>query len=210
MLKRLVAVAAVFTAAAWAQSAAQPPQRVVYTKVFKGSDPDWVSISVDRSGAVSYKETPDDDPDAFQLEPRFTDRIFDLAGKLDHFKKNIESGLKVANMGSKTFRWENGSDAGQATFNYSTDPSAQTLWTCFESMTESERAYQELKRAVRHDKLGVNDALIKIGELYNDQKLVFTPQFMPLFEKVASDDSYVHIAREKAAELADAVRDWSK
>lgn len=186
-------------------------ERVTYTKKFPGSDPDYVSISVDRSGKVLYKEMPDDDdPDSFQLEPQFTDTIFQLAAKLDHFKKNLESGMKVANMGSKTLRWENGSDAGQATFNYSTDPGAQQLWQCFETMTESQRAYLELNRAVKHDKLGVNDALLRISDLWTSQKLVGTPQLLPLFDRVAKDDSFVNIARERAAQLAEAVRAWSR
>ena len=37
-----------------------------------------------------------------------------------------------------------------------------------------------------------------------------TPQFLPLFDRVAGDDSYIHLARERAAELAEAVRAWSK
>ena len=148
----------------------------------------------------------DDAPDTFQLEPQFTDTIFQLAAKLDHFKKSVESGMKVANMGAKTFRWEDGNDAGQTTFNYSTDQSAQALWNWFEWMTDSQRAYLALNRAVRHDKLGVNDALLRIVDLWTDSKLVGTPQFLPLFDRVAGDDSYIHIARERAAELAEAVR----
>ena len=76
---------------------------------------------------MSYKETPDDDPDTFQLEPDFTDKIFDLANKLDHFKKPIESSLKIANMGAKTFRWEDAGATTEAKFNFSTDPSAKDL-----------------------------------------------------------------------------------
>src|ERR1035438_551080 len=95
------------TAVAFAQSV----PRVTYTKSFPGSDPAYVSISVERGGMVSYKETPDDDPDTFQLEPMFTDRIFELADKLDHFKRPLESNLKnIAKMGDKTFHWED-SDA---------------------------------------------------------------------------------------------------
>lgn len=212
---RVIGIFALFAAAAYAQSGvasvAPNGQRVTYTKSFPGSDPAYVSITVDRSGMVSYKEMADDDsPDTFQLEPKFTDTIFDLAGKLEHFKRNLESGLKVANMGAKTFRWEQGSDAGQATFNYSTDLNAQALWNWFEWMTDSQRAFLELKRAVRHDKLGVNDALIRIAELWTDSRLVGTPQFLPLFDRVAGDDTYIHIAREKAAELAEAVRAWGQ
>ena len=64
-----------------------------------------------RSSATAkptIKETPDDDPETFQLEDQAVATIFDLAEKLDHFKRPVESGLKVANMGAKTFRWEDG------------------------------------------------------------------------------------------------------
>jgi hypothetical protein len=101
---RLGLIASLATALVYAQNA----PRVTYTKSFPGSDPAYVAIAVDRNGMVSYKETPDDDPDTFQLEAMFTDRIFDLADKLDHFKKPLESSVKnIANMGAKTFRWEN-------------------------------------------------------------------------------------------------------
>jgi hypothetical protein len=184
--------------------------RVVYTKSFPGSDPAYVSIAVDRNGTVSYKETPDDDPDTFQLEPDFTDRIFVLANKLDHFKKPLESNLKnIANMGAKTFRWEDSAETAEIKFNYSTDQSAKDLWDFFEMATDSERSYLELKRTIRHDKLGVWDALMKITDLWTDSRLVGTPQFLPLFDRVAGDDTYIHLARDRAAELADAVRAWS-
>jgi len=189
---------------------AESTPRVVYTKSFPGSDPEYVAITVERNGMVSYKETPDDDPDTFQLEPDFTDKIFALAAKLDHFKKPLESNVKnIANMGAKTFRWEDAGETAEAKFNFSTDPSAQALWNWFEWMTDSERAYLELKRTVRHDKLGVWDALLKITDLWTDSRLVGTPQFLPLFERVAGDDTYIHLARDRATELAEAVRAWS-
>jgi len=189
---------------------AQSVPKVIYTKSFPGSDPEYVAITVDKAGAVSYKEMADDDPDTFQLETTFTDQIFDLADKLDHFKKPLESNAKnIANMGAKTFRWEGSSETSEAKFNFSTDPNAQALWNWFEWMTDSERAYLELKRTVRHDKLGVWDALLKITDLWTDSKLVGTPQFLPLFDRVAGDETYVHVARERAAELAEAVRAWS-
>jgi hypothetical protein len=201
---------AVFAAAIAAVATAQSAPSVTYTKSFPGSDPAYVSITVERGGMVSYKETPDDDPDTFQLEPMFTDRIFELADKLDHFKRPLESNLKnIAKMGDKTFRWEDADAKAQITFNFSTDPSAKALWDCFESMTDSQRAFLELKRTVRHDKLGVNDALNKITDLWTGLRLVGTPQFLPLFDRVAGDDSYIHLARERAAELAEAVRAWS-
>ena len=91
-----------------------------------------MSITVERSGAVGYKESADDDPDQFQLEDSETATVFDLAQKLDHFAHPLESGLKIANMGIKTFRWEDGGENHEAKFNYSLDENAKALHDLFE------------------------------------------------------------------------------
>jgi hypothetical protein len=181
--------------------------RVIYTKSFPGSSPAYVSITVDHNGSVLYKEDPkDDDPEKFQIEADPTSAIFDLADKLDHFKRPVESGLKVANMGAKTFRWEDGLASSEAKFNYSTDLDAQALQGWFEKITDSERAFLDLRLTVRHDKLGVHQSLLNIEALWSQKRLVGTAQFLPLFDRVAMDETYLNIARERAKTLADAVR----
>ena len=85
--------------------------RLVYTKYFKGSVPEYVAITVERSGAATYQEAKDDDsPIKIQLSDSDTQTLFDLAQKLNHFQRPLESGLKVANMGTKTFAFEDGAD----------------------------------------------------------------------------------------------------
>ncbi|HEX5430674.1 MAG TPA: hypothetical protein VFW83_01810 [Bryobacteraceae bacterium] len=180
--------------------------RIVYTKSFPGSTPAYVGITVERSGAATYKETPDDDPETLQLEDSAAAAIFDLAGKLDHFKHPLESGLKIANMGEKTFRWEDGSESSEAKFNYSLDMNARALQDWFERITESERAFVKFRFAVKHDRLGVEDSLLQIQSLWDQKRLVGTAQFLPLFDRVAKDGSYIHMAQERAATLAGAIR----
>ena len=92
-----------------------------------------------------------------------TQELFDLAEKLDRFQHPIESGLKVANMGTKTFRFENGTEKHEVQFNYSTDAGAQALLDCFERIAETEQDFIALDRAAHYDKLGVNDALLAAG-----------------------------------------------
>jgi hypothetical protein len=196
LLLALLAVAAL---------AADTP-RVIYTKVFPGSSPAYVSITVAQDGAVSYKETADDDPETFQIEPDAVAAIFDLSQKLDHFKGKIESGLKVANMGQKTFRWENGAESSEARFNYSHDENARLLQDWFERITESERAMLELKHALRYDKLGVYQALLDIETIWNAKRLAGAGQLLPLLDRVAQNDIYIHMARERALALATAIR----
>jgi hypothetical protein len=180
--------------------------RVVYTKSFPGSVPAYVSISVERSGVVGYKESPDDDPDQFQLEESEAASIFDLAQKLDHFSHPLESGLKIANMGMKTFRWEEGDVNHEAKFNYSLDENAKALHDIFEKITDTERMLAELKRSVRHDKLGVNEAIVNIQTAYVQKRLMGAHQFLPMLDQVAKNDTYIHMARERAAQLVDAIQ----
>jgi hypothetical protein len=206
MSKRWLAIAG--AALVWAASAgAADTAHITFTKSFPGSVPAYVSIAIDRSGAGTYKEAPDEDePETFQLEDQATATLFDLANKLDHFKRPLESGLKVANMGAKTFRWEEGGAANEATFNYSQDLNAQMLLDGFECISDSERAFFELRLAVKHDKLGVQDAMLRVQDLWEQRRLVGTPQFLPLFDRMIKDDSYLHMARERAAALAAAIR----
>lgn len=180
--------------------------RIVYTKSFPGSSPAYVSITIERNGEVSYKEAVDDDPEKFQLEPSGTEVMFDLAAQLNHFKKPLESGLKVANMGVKTFRWDDGEASHEQKFNYSLDESARALYDWFEAITETERLFAELKRTARHDKLGVHDVLIRIEACWMQQRLPGADQFLPLLDQIAQNEIYLHMARQRAAILGEAIR----
>lgn len=178
---------------------------LIYTRSFPGSDPDYIYVNVDRSGAVLYKESPkDDQPLKAQLQDADAASLFDLAEKLDYFKSPIESGLKVANTGKKTFRYEGKNAAPtEVTFNYSTNESAQALLARFEQIAATERAYIELDRAVHYDKLGVNDALAEIESLWLRKQLVAPQQFLPLLARISTHESFMHLVRDRAARLRD-------
>ncbi len=198
---KFAAVLLVFTAWGFAQP------RLHYSKYFKGSVPEYVAITVERSGATTYQEAKnDDDPIRIQLSSADTQTIFDLADKLDHFKRPLESGLKVANMGTKTFGFEDGSEQHSIVFNYSQDANAQALLDWFERITETEGHFVNLDRTVHFDKLGVNDVLLQLQITWDHKRLVAPEQFLPLLDRIAKNDSFLHIARERAAELADAFR----
>ena len=189
---------------------AQSGPRVLYTKSFPGSMPAYVAITVERGGAATYTETKDDDPEKLGLERDVAAAIFELAAKLDHFKRPLESGLKVANMGAKTYRWEDGAEASQSTFNFSQDESARLLQDWFDRITESERAFLELDRAVKHDRLGVNQGVLQIQTLWDQKRLVGTGQLLPLLDRVAANPALINMARERAAAIAAAIRARTK
>jgi hypothetical protein len=188
-------------------AAAAAAPRLFYSKYFKGSVPEFASITVDRSGQATYQDAKDDDnPIHIQMTDAETQELFDLADKLEHFQHPIESGLKVANMGTKTFRFESGTETHEVQFNYSTDTSAQALLECFERIAESEQDFIALDRAAHYDKLGVNDALLVLEISMDHKRVVAVQQFLPLLDRIAKNESYLHIARERAANLADAIR----
>ena len=193
--------------AAMAMLHAEAPPRIVYTKSFAGSTPAFVSITVERDGRVVYKEADDDPhPIKLQLAPADADAIFAVVEKLDRFKRPLESGLKVANMGQKTLRFEQGTQVHETRFNYTQDPDGVLLADWFERVIETEQLFINLERTVRFDKLGVNQALLRLEAWWDRKRLVAEKQFLPLLDRVRKNESYLHMARQRAAALADAFR----
>lgn len=201
MINRAVVLAVLLAAAA----SAAP--RLFYSKYFKGSVPEFVAITVERDGKLTYQEAKDDEnPIKLQLADADAQEMFALAERLDRFQHPLESGLKVANMGTKTFRFEDGDEKHEIQFNYSLDTNAQALHDWFERVTESEQLFVNLERTVRYDKLGVNEALLQLQATYERRRLIAPEQYLPLLDRVAKNESFMHIARERAAGMAEAIR----
>jgi len=181
--------------------------RLFYSKKFPGSVPPYVQITLDHSGEVEYKEAPDDDlPLKFKLTEAEVNEVYDLVQKLDSFKHPVESGLKVAFMGTKTFRTELGAEKHEVQFNYSEDPSARALWDWFERMTESAQHRIDLDRAAKYDHLGVFKALNLLWSAMDRKRLVGLDQYLPTLDRIAKNETYMHTARARAAELAEMIR----
>ncbi len=188
-----------------ALGAAEP--RLFFSKSFPGSTPAYVAIRVEQSGAGEYKEAPDDEtPLKFQIAASEAAEMFALAEKLDRFKRPLESPLKVAQMGMKTLRFEDGANHAEVKFNFSEDPDARLLTDWFERISETGQNYWALERTVKYDKLGVNKALLQFA-ISVERKRVVSPQtFLPLLDRVAKNDSYLNMARARAANLAESIR----
>jgi hypothetical protein len=181
--------------------------RIFYSKSFPNSVPAYTQITLDRAGNAEYREAPDDElPVKFKLDEASVQAIFDLADKLDHFKRPLETQLKVAFMGEKTFRYENGAEKPEVKFNYSEDLSAQAILDWFERMSESAQHRIDLERAAKYDKLGVDKALRLLWSAMDRKRLVGLEQYLPMLDRIVNNDSYMHTARAKAAEMAESIR----
>ena len=181
--------------------------RLFYSKSFPGSKPPFVQITLAQSGDVEYREAPDeDDPIKFRLQDTETQEIFGLVEKTGSLKRPLEAHAKVAFMGTKTFRYENGSEKNEVQFNYTQDPAAQSMADWFERMSETAQRRIDLERAARYDKLGVVDSLLQLQITLDRKRLVAPEQFLPLLDKLAANESYMHTARARAAEVAAIIR----
>ena len=183
-------------------------ESVFYSKHFPGSLPAYVSIEISKDGSAVYKEAPDDDnPIEFKMPEGETLELFALTERLDRFKRPLESGLKVARMGEKTFRFTNGAEKNEVKFNFSLDENARVLLDLFERVTETQQLLFILERSVKFDKLGVNNALLQVESAWDRKRIIGADRFLPLLDRVSKNGSYLNMARERAGTLAQAFRD---
>jgi hypothetical protein len=181
--------------------------RLFYSRSFPGSVPAYFEVKLSQNGDAEYREAPDEDnPLQFHLTEAETKEVFSLAEKLDYFKHPLESPVKVAFMGTKTFRYENGEGKSEVRFNYSEDLQARELMDWFERMGESAEHRIELERTAKYDRLGVLKSLLLLESAMDRKRLVGMDQYLPMLDRIAKNESYMHTARARAAEIAEAIR----
>jgi hypothetical protein len=181
--------------------------KIYYSKDFPRSTPALVVVWVDRSGNGEYNDSPADQPPIrLQLEPSEAEAIFSLAEKLGYFSRPLESGLKVAFIGTKTFRYQDGATSHEVKFNYSQDPDAQLLLGWFERINETAQHVINLERTAKFDHLGVDQALLQLQITFERNDLVAARQLLPILDRIAKNASLFNRARERAAAIAAAIR----
>lgn len=194
--------------AAEVQNPGQPS--ITYTKLLKGSTPEYVAITVDRSGAAIYdgrKESESPGPRHFKLSDATTQRIFSLAEALDYFRSdNLESHKKVADLGSKTLIYQDGETKNQAEFNYTLNHDAQELVNLFERVSAVLQHIESLDYAMRYDHLGLPGELLQI-QLDLQNKVLADPELMvPQLQKIIRDSRFMRLAQVRAQDILQQVK----
>jgi hypothetical protein len=173
------------------------------SKSFPGSVPAYSEVRVDGDGNCQYREdAKDEDPLKFKISQEDRNALWELVDKLGHFTRPLESGLKVARMGDKTFRWEK----TEVSFNYSEDENAKSLLDWYEKICETERAFILLETAAKYDKLGVEKALLQLEISWDNNRIVAPEQMYPMLDRITKNEGFMHMARSRAANLADRMR----
>ena len=183
---------------------------VSYRRVFKGSSPEFIEIKVSDQGKCTYdirQIEEDADPQPIDVGPEVRKQIFELAGELKHFAVgNLDIQKKIANLGQKTFRYESGADVHETSFNYTENPTATQLMQIFEGLARQQEDFDELQRAAKFDRLGVNDALMQFESDMDHRVLPEPERLLPLLDQIAADSHFLEIARTRARALAERIR----
>ena len=207
----IVLAALVFAAlAAGTALGAGDTPTVTFRKVFKQSFPEFVEIKVGENGQASYDIRQLDEganPQPFAVSRPIVEKIFQLAGQLHHFDgPSLDIHRKIANLGEKTFRYEKGAEVHETTFNYTLDSSASQLLDLFEGLGREQIDLNNLERAMRYDRLGVNDAVMRLETDYNNKLIPEPDRLLASLDQLAADEKYLDIARQKARTLAGRIR----
>ena len=183
---------------------------ITYRRVFKGSTPEFIEIKISDQGKATFdiRQLDDDaDPQPFEVGTPVQKKIFDLAAELKNFAiGNLDIQKKIANLGQKTFHYENGAEVHETSFNYTLNPSAAQLMQIFEGLARQQQDLVLLQRQAKFDRLGVNDALMQF-ESDMDHRLLPEPErLLPILDQIAADPHFVEIARSRSRALAERIR----
>ena len=204
-------LAAIGVPAILAEAVPNQGAKVTFRRTFQGSSPEFIELTVrDDSNSATYEiRQLDEDPAAlpFEVGDNLRAKIFTLAGDLHNFQgQDLDVHRKIANLGEKVFRWEQGGISHETKFNYTLNSSATQLLQIFEGLARQQEHYALLARRMRYDRLGINDALLQFESDLNRGLMPEPKRLIPLLDQISSDPKFVDIARQRARSLGDRLR----
>jgi hypothetical protein len=191
--------------------AAPQGAKLTFRRIFPASTPEFIEITVrDDSDAATY-EIRQLEEDAgstqFEVSAPLRAKMFGYASELHHFQGlDLDVHRKIANLGEKTFRWEQGTQKFETKFNYTLNSPASQLLVIFEGLARQQEHYVVISRRMRYDRLGINDALLQFESDLNRGLLPEPSRLLPLLDQISGDSKFVEIARQRARNLADRIR----
>jgi hypothetical protein len=188
-----------------------PGAKLTFRRVFKSSTPEFIEITIrEDADPASYDiRQLDEDPEKLQFEvgAALRAKMFELAGELHHFQgQDLDVHRKIANLGEKTFRWEQGTQAYEAKFNYTLSTPATQLLQIFEGLARQQQLLMLLARRMKYDRLGINDALLQFETELNRKLLPEPQRALATLDQIAGDSRFVEIGRQRARALAERIR----
>lgn len=194
-----------------ATSAVQSGAKLTFRRVFKSSTPEFIEITIhDDADAATYEiRQLDEDPGAspFEVSSALRSKMFELAAQLNRFQgQDLDVHRKIAYLGEKTFRWEQGAEVHETKFNYTLNSAANQLLQIFEGLARQQELLALLERRMKYDRLGINDALLQFETDLNRNLLPEPQRALGVLDQIAADSHLVEIARQRARALAERIR----
>jgi hypothetical protein len=185
--------------------------QITFRRVFKSSTPELIEIVIpENSDAATYEiRQLDDDAgsNTFSITDGLRNKIFSLAAQLNHFQaQDLDVHRKIANLGEKTFRWQQGTTVYETKFNYTLNAPATQLLQIFEGLARQQEFFELLSRRMKYDRLGINDALMDCDADFSRGLLPEPQELLPLLDQIGADPHIVDIARQRARTLAERIR----
>jgi hypothetical protein len=186
-----------------ASKASAQNAKVTFRRVFQGSSPEYIELCIwDDAKTATYEiRQMDDDPGSapFEVGDGLRSKIFGLTAQLHNFQGlDLDVHRKIANLGEKTFRWEQAGVSHETKFNYTLNPAAAQLLQIFEGLARQQEHYELITRRMRYDRLGIYDALLQFESDLNRGLLPEPQRLVPLLEQIANDPKFVDVARKRA------------
>jgi hypothetical protein len=221
MMARVWLAAGLFSlvSACWPGAAARgasvprpgPGAKVTFRRIFQGSSPEFIEVTVQGDSNAATYEIRQLDEDAgaqpFEVGEALRAKIFALTRELNEFQgQDLDVHRKIANLGEKTFRWQQGNVSHETKFNYTLNSAATQLLQIFEGLARQQEHYALLERRIRYDRLGINDALLQFESDLNRGLIPEPKRLLALLDQIASDPKFVDIARQRARTLAERLR----
>src|SRR5262245_26834671 len=203
LLAGSVALASAQARASAAPAPSAQTAKVTFRRVFQGSSPEYIELCIwDDAKTATYEiRQMEDDPGSapFEVGEALRTKIFGLVAQLHNFQGlDLDVHRKIANLGEKTFRWEQSGVSHETKFNYTLNPAASQLLQIFEGLARQQEHYELITRRMRYDRLGIYDALLQFESDLNRGLLPEPQRLVPLLEQIANDPKYVDVARKRA------------
>jgi len=192
-------------------SATPQSAKLTFRRIFPASSPEFIEITVlEDSDAATYEiRQLDEEAGAapFVVSAPLRAKMFGYAAELHHFQGlDLDVHRKIANLGEKTFRWEQGTQKYETKFNYTLNSAATQLLQIFEGLARQQEHFVLISRRMKYDRLGINDALLQFESDLNRGLMPEPSRLVPLLDQISSDSKFVDIARQRARTLADRIR----
>ncbi|HEY7855638.1 MAG TPA: tyrosine--tRNA ligase [Terriglobales bacterium] len=202
---RLVAtVAGLLLLAAQLVAQASSP-RVTFSRSFKGSQPAFFSVVVNRDGqAVFTARQQDADPSVtinFTATPVVVNEIFADAATLGDFSRPLQSKARVAYTGDKMLAFDDATHHTSEEFTYTTIPAAAALTALFEKIGVCGSDALRLRHAMQYSRLDLTDIMDAIVADWEGHELGEPQLLAPTLEQLVADSSLLQSARNRAQKL---------